>query len=80
MDLDAPIYEAMAVEHLALIGEFDAQVWAKTFVKTVKAQPLVALDEDTMLGWFASAIMAGYDRAAAVVSAVSETEGSDGHS
>ena len=62
VDLGAPIYEPDAVEHLALIGEFDAQAWAKTFVKTVTANPAIPTDEDTMLAWFASAIMAGYDR------------------
>lgn len=62
-DDDAPIYEADVVEHLALIGEFDARKWAATFVATVRDNPLVATDVETMVAWFASAIMAGYDRA-----------------
>jgi hypothetical protein len=37
---------------------FDAQVWAKEFCKIN-----TAIDEATMLGWFANAIMAGYDYA-----------------
>ena len=62
INADNGIYEPDAVEHLALIGEVDARVWAKTFVKTVATNPLIPTDEDTMLAWFASAIMAGYDR------------------
>jgi len=41
-----------------LTGEFDAKVWAKEFMKVVKV-----VDENDMVGWFANAIMAGYDRA-----------------
>jgi len=47
-----------------LIGEFDAKVWAEEFVKMVKAKPGIATDEGTMIGWFANAIMAGYDQRA----------------
>ena len=46
-----------------LSGQFDAKIWAKEFVKTVKNKPEIATDEDTMIGWFANAIMAGYDEA-----------------
>lgn len=56
------IYGAESVEHLALAGEFDAQKWAAQFVKTHSEIPEIASDEETMLAWFASAIMAGYDR------------------
>lgn len=41
---------------------FDAQVWAKKFIRTVSANPEIASDEGTMIGWFANAIMIGYDR------------------
>lgn len=44
-----------------LIGQFDASIWAKEFVKLVKRKPEIATDEETMLGWFANAIMTGYD-------------------
>jgi hypothetical protein len=44
-----------------LIGVTDAQVWAKEFVKTVGEHPSIPTDEGTMIGWFANAIMAGYD-------------------
>ncbi len=46
-----------------LIAQFDADIWAKEFVKTVKDKPKIATDIDTMRGWFANAIMAGYDKA-----------------
>ena len=45
-----------------LIGEFDAKVWAEDFVKMVKENPDIATDEETMIGWFANAIMVGYDK------------------
>jgi len=41
-----------------LTGEFDAKVWAKEFMKVAKV-----VDENDMVGWFANAIKAGYDRA-----------------
>ena len=44
-----------------LIGQFDAKIWAEEFVKTVKKKPKIAKDVGTMIGWFANAIMAGYD-------------------
>lgn len=46
-------------EHLALVGEFDADKWAKLYIRTAPPQ-----DVDTMRGWFANAIMAGYDHKA----------------
>jgi len=58
------------IEKVNLNGEFDASVWAKEFIeKTSHYQPNtkdhvpVYIDEDVMLGWFANAIMAGYDYA-----------------
>jgi len=41
----------------------DAVVWAKEFVETATRIPSIATDEGTMIGWFANAIMAGYDEA-----------------
>jgi hypothetical protein len=38
-------------------------VWAEEFIKRVQNDPTLALDEGTMIGWFANAIMAGYDEA-----------------
>lgn len=45
-----------------LHGEFDAEVWAREFVKIAAVKPEIAQSEGTMVGWFANAIMAGYDR------------------
>jgi len=49
-------------QEIRLVGEFDAAKWAEEFVTNVKAKPEIATDEDTMRGWFANAIMAGYDK------------------
>lgn len=50
-------------EKVNLLGEFDAKVWAKEFIKTIKKHPKIATDFETMSGWFANSIMAGYDYA-----------------
>jgi len=44
-----------------LSGCTDAQVWAQAFVETIRENPTIPEDEGTMIGWFANAIMAGYD-------------------
>lgn len=41
----------------------DAMVWTKEFLARVKENPKIAHDEMAMVGWFANAIMAGYDHA-----------------
>lgn len=49
-----------------LIGEFDATVWADEFCRRFSVTRIAdgeAMDEGLMLGWFANAIMAGYDHA-----------------
>jgi hypothetical protein len=46
-----------------LISNLDAQIWAKEFINTVKLHPEIATDKETMIGWFANAIMTGYDNA-----------------
>ena len=44
----------------------DAQVWVKEWMKTIaEIPPGSEKDEGFMLGWFANAIMAGYDTACA---------------
>ncbi len=48
-------------EELDLIGEFDAMEWAEAFQRIVVDGGLT-IDTGLMLGWFANAIMAGYDR------------------
>lgn len=45
----------------AFAESFDARVWATAFVQTVRENPSIATDEDTMLGWFANALMRGWD-------------------
>lgn len=52
----------MSNRETKLVGEFDAQVWAKEFVKTVEGNPTIPIDVGTMTAWFAGAIMAGYDK------------------
>ena len=41
----------------------DAQVWATKWLEITKDKPEIATDEGAMIGWFANAIMAGYDSA-----------------
>ena len=52
------------MENDILVGQFDADILAKEFVKTVKKKPEIATDVDAMRGWFANAVMNGYDRGA----------------
>lgn len=40
---------------------FDARDWAMAFIDTLQRHPMTATDEETMLGWFANALMRGYD-------------------
>ena len=42
-----------------LLKSFDAQVWAREFM-CIKASG-VEIDEGLMIGWFANALMRGYD-------------------
>ena len=44
-------------------SEFDARKWAKHWMDVIREHPRVPHDEETMVTWFANAIMAGYDRA-----------------
>jgi len=46
-----------------LPGCLDAGVWADEFLKKLPAHPGLPYDRKTMLCWFASAIMAGFDEA-----------------
>lgn len=43
-------------------GEFDASKWAADFMQRFGSR-LLSIDETLMIGWFANAIMTGYDRA-----------------
>lgn len=51
----------MSATEMELVGNTDAQTWAREFVKMVQANPAIPTDEGTMIGWFANAIMAGHD-------------------
>lgn len=47
-----------------LFQTMDAQVWAKEFINVIAGFPdILSIDEAFMIGWFANAIMAGYDKA-----------------
>lgn len=50
----------------------DAAVWAKVFIKTATLYPSLPADEGSMIGWFANAIMVGYDRGRDVADGTSE--------
>ena len=41
----------------------DAVAWARAFMLTKEVRPGIGDDEETMVGWFANAIMKGYDTA-----------------
>lgn len=41
----------------------DAREWARVWAETIKDHPNVPYDDASMIGWFANAIMAGYDAA-----------------
>lgn len=45
-----------------LYDTMDAQVWAKEFLR-INSERLAHLDESDMIGWFANAIMCGWDHA-----------------
>jgi len=46
-------------------GEWDAYDWADAFLVITKDNPAILTDRDTLMGWFANAIMTGYDHARA---------------
>jgi len=47
---------------MSLNDSTDPLEWSEEFMKVVKEKG-VEVDEDFMLGWFANAIMAGFDKA-----------------
>ena len=46
-----------------LLDEFSAEVWADEWLRVIKLNPNIPTDKGTMIGWFANAIMTGYDYA-----------------
>jgi hypothetical protein len=57
----APLETEAATSEPPFNESFDARDWARAFVATVHEQPGIPTDEETMLGWFANAIMRGWD-------------------
>lgn len=61
---------AQAEQSVPVVGEWphtmDAQVWARKWLEITTDKPEIATDEGAMIGWFANAIMAGYDTATLV--------------
>lgn len=45
------------------LPSFDAVDWAKAFCETAAKQGHPGIDESWMVGWFANALMRGYDEA-----------------
>lgn len=45
-----------------LVGVTDAEVWATRWLEAISENPNIPTDKGTMIGWFANAIMAGYDQ------------------
>lgn len=45
----------------ALLSTTDATVWADEWLKTLSKHPKISKDRSVMIGWFANAIMTGYD-------------------
>jgi len=48
-------------EKSKLPQSFDAWDWAEEFCEIVQKNPTIPHDKETMMGWFANAIMAGWD-------------------
>ena len=63
------------VDESKLIGEFDAQVWAREFMKLIHNGTQIS--EGLMIGWFANAIMSGYDRGLDHCSCISNEQVTD---
>lgn len=59
-----------------ILKSFDARDWARAFVAHAQWNPAIPLDEETMTGWFANALMCGYDEHARIVARSAATTGS----
>lgn len=44
-----------------LPGSMDAVDWAEEWLEIIKKNPSIPTDKATMIGWFANAIMCGWD-------------------
>lgn len=47
--------------HRDLCGDFDARDWAEEFNQRLEKLYHITVDEMWLVGWFANAIMTGYD-------------------
>lgn len=45
-----------------LVGETNAQVWAKRWIEVIAEHPNIPTDEGTMIAWFANAIESGREQ------------------
>lgn len=62
-DLPGMLAVAKGVAEQKFPHTMDAKVWAEEFMKLVPLYSRAGLDEGDLIGWFANAIMAGYDMA-----------------
>ena len=57
----------LALQMAVKKGDFphttDARIWAQEWLETIQEHPDIPNDEGFMIGWFANAIMAGWDTA-----------------
>ncbi len=53
--------ERQVLEPSNPLPSFDARVWARSFMEHNAINPDIARDEETMVTWFANALMRGYD-------------------
>lgn len=51
----------MIEENTKLPESFDARDWAEEFVRIAKQNPHIPQDEECIIGWFANALMRGFD-------------------
>ena len=58
-----PYAEHSKQDDFSLYGQMDASIWAKEFIKMIEGNLNRAKDIDILRGWFANAIMTGYDKA-----------------
>ena len=43
------------------LGSFDADVWVDAWMEAIDKNPQIPFDRQTMTGWFANALMRGFD-------------------
>jgi len=58
-ELPSSMIQSMAVEAQTWPHTMDATIWAREFMERTKGN----ITQEDMIGWFANAIMAGYDSA-----------------